>query len=338
MTAPYKSKIVFMAVCMPVAALLFSLSWGRYPITLLDIWKIIFGFLGEAPIHSAASTIFFTIRLPRTLFVFIAGGTLGLSGVSLQSLFRNPLVSPDIIGVSSGASLGAAIAIVILHTSPAAIQLYAFAGGISAALLVLQLSNSGGQSLIRLIIAGIIVNALTGSCVSIIKYIADPMNDLPALEFWIMGCFNTSTWKKFFLFFPIAAAGSTCIILLRRQLNILSLGDEEAASLGTPVKRMRLLFIITSTILVAAVVSAAGIISWIGLIAPHIIRMLFGNNNEKLVPLSFLCGASLLTIADTFARSLSGSEIPISIITAFIGAPVLGWFMMSKNNDIWVRI
>ena len=167
---------------------------------------------------------------------------------------------------------------------------------------------------------------------------ADPLNELPALEFWLMGCFNVITWRKLAVFLPIAVAGCSFILLFRRQLNILSLGDEEAASLGTPVKKMRMLFIIASTLLVASVVSAAGIISWIGLIAPHVIRLLFGNNNYKVAPLSFMCGASLLLFADTVARSISGNEIPVSIITAIIGAPILAQLMLRRNNDIWIGI
>lgn len=339
MSMPYRTKLIFTACIMPLAALLFSLSWGRYPLSFVKILSILFRTDAFAAVTTADYNIFMNIRLPRTLFVFLAGGAIGLSGVSLQSLFRNPLVAPDIIGVSTGASLGAAIGIVLLHTSSAGIQLCAFAGGIGATLLVLQLSNMGGEhSLIRLVLAGVIINALAGAGVSLIKYIADPLNELPALEFWLMGCFNVITWRKLAAFVPIAAVGCSFIILFRRQLNILSLGDEEAASLGTPVKKMRLLFIITSTLLVASVVSAAGIISWIGLIAPHIIRLLFGNNNYKVAPLSFLCGAALLLCADTVARSLTGNEIPVSIITAIIGAPILAQLMLRRNNDIWIGI
>lgn len=335
----YRTKLICAACIMPLAALIFSLSWGRYPLSFIKILSILFRTDAFAAVTTADYNIFMNIRLPRTLFVFLSGGAIGLSGVSLQSLFRNPLVAPDIIGVSTGASLGAAIGIVLLHTSAAGIQLCAFASGIGATLLVLQLSNIGGEhSLIRLVLAGVIINALAGAGVSLIKYMADPLNELPALEFWLMGCFNVITWKKLAAFLPIAVAGCSFIILFRRQLNILSLGDEEAASLGTPVKKMRLLFIITSTLLVASVVSAAGIISWIGLIAPHVIRLLFGNNNYKVAPLSFMCGAALLLFADTVARSLSGNEIPVSIITAVIGAPILAQLMLRRNNDIWIGI
>ena len=313
----YRTKLICAACIMPLAALIFSLSWGRYPLSFIKILSILFHTDAFATVTTADYNIFMNIRLPRTLFVFLSGGAIGLSGVSLQSLFRNPLVAPDIIGVSTGASLGAAIGIVLLHTSAAGIQLCAFAGGICATLLVLQLSNIGGEhSLIRLVLAGVIINALAGAGVSLIKYMADPLNELPALEFWLMGCFNVITWKKLAAFLPIAVAGCSFIILFRRQLNILSLGDEEAASLGTPVKK----------------------ISWIGLIAPHVIRLLFGNNNYKVAPLSFMCGAALLLFADTVARSLSGNEIPVSIITAVIGAPILAQLMLRRNNDIWIGI
>lgn len=335
----YRYKLFFAVFVMPMTALVLSLCWGRYPLSFVQIISVLCRSSNLTAADTAAYTIFMNIRLPRTLFVFIAGGAIGLSGVCLQSLFRNPLVAPDIIGVSTGASLGAAIGIVLLHAGPAGIQACAFAGGLVATFLVLNLSNAGGEhSLIRLVLAGVIINALAGSGVSLIKYTADPLNELPALEFWLMGCFNIITWNKLSIFFPIAVLGCSFIVLFRRQLNILSLGDEEAASLGTPVKKMRMLFIGASTLLVASVVSAAGIISWIGLIAPHVIRILFGNNNFKTAPLSFICGASLLLIADTFARSVTGNEIPISIITALIGAPILARLMTRRSSDIWTGI
>lgn len=334
-----RSKLLFAALIMPLAALIVSLSVGQYPLPLSKICTLLFCIDCGVPVSFADYTIFVNIRLPRTLFVFLSGGAISLSGVCLQSLFRNPLVAPDIIGVSTGASLGAAIGIVLLHAGSASIQLCAFLGAIGATMLVLPLSSIGGEhSLIRLVLAGVIINALSGSAVSIIKYTADPFNELPALEFWLMGCFNVITWRKLAVFLPIAAIGCTVILLLRGQLNILSLGDEEAAALGTPVQVMRIIFIITATLLVAGVVSAAGIISWIGLIAPHVIRLLFGNNNYKVAPLSFMCGAALLLFSDTVARSISGHEIPVSIITAVIGAPILAQLMLRRDNDIWIGV
>ena len=177
----YRTKLICAACIMPLAALIFSLSWGRYPLSFIKILSLLFRTDAFAAVTTADYNIFMNIRLPRTLFVFLSGGAIGLSGVSLQSLFRNPLVAPDIIGVSTGASLGAAIGIVLLHTSAAGIQICAFAGGIGATLLVLQLSNIGGEhSLIRLVLAGVIINALAGAGVSLIKYMADPLNELPA--------------------------------------------------------------------------------------------------------------------------------------------------------------
>ncbi|MGF7109761.1 FecCD family ABC transporter permease [Treponema pedis] len=326
-----KQKYKVFLTIIPIAAILLSLMLGRYFISFSEILRIVLPLKGGY--SNSAYNVFINIRFPRTLFVFISGGVIAVSGTSLQSIFRNPLASPDIIGVSSGASLGAALAIVIFHASPFIVQVFAFAGGCLAVILVLQISNINGEhSLIRLVLAGIIINAIAGSCVSIIKYTADPMNELPSLEFWLMGCFNIITWRNFIVFLPIVFVGCGFIFLYRRQLNILSLGDEEAASLGVSVKKIRLLFIGSSTLLVAVVVSAAGIISWIGLIAPHIVRLLFGNNNDRLVPFSFICGASLLLVADTFARSITGGEIPISIITALIGAAGLASFMSAKKR------
>jgi len=211
---------------------------------------------------------------------------------------------------------------VLLHTGAAGIQLCAFAGGIGATLLVLQLSNIGGEhSLIRLVLAGVIINALAGAGVSLIKYMADPLNELPALEFWLMGCFNVITWKKLAAFLPIAVAGCSFIILFRRQLNILSLSEDEARSAGVNVSLMRAILIVASTVITASVISMCGQVGWVGLLVPHCARMLCGQNNRAVIPVSLLLGSALMIVIDTLARSLSASEIPISILTAIIGAP-----------------
>ena len=237
----YRTKLICAACIMPLAALIFSLSWGRYPLSFIKILSILFRTDAFAAVTTADYNIFMNIRLPRTLFVFLSGGAIGLSGVSLQSLFRNPLVAPDIIGVSTGASLGAAIGIVLLHTSAAGIQLCAFAGGIGATLLVLQLSNIGGEhSLIRLVLAGVIINALAGAGVSLIKYMADPLNELPALEFWLMGCFNIITWRKLAAFLPIAVAGCSCCLLSLRHCWLQASCQPPVSSAGSGLLRRML--------------------------------------------------------------------------------------------------
>ncbi len=327
------SKRLWILAVIPLIAFLISLSIGRYGLTLGDMAAIIFS---PENVSEIKRNIFWQIRLPRTLFALLAGGALALSGAALQGLFRNPLVAPDVVGVSSGATLGASIAIVAFGASTLAVQGLAFLGGVLAvgtAFYLASLSRHG--SIVTLVLAGIIVNALAQSFIMLIKYTADPVKQLPALEFWTMGSLNTISWPKVALFLPIFLVGSLGIWLLRWQINALSLGEEEAKALGISVKWLRRILILLATLLVSAVVSLTGIIAWVGLIAPHLGRMLVGPNHLKSIPASFLCGGVLLLVADTLARSLTPAEIPVSIITAFLGAPFLAYLLWKVGKSPW---
>lgn len=311
------------------ASFLFSCLCGRYALGLADLWEIL---SGQAA-GSMKENVFWNIRVARTCVTALCGGALSLAGFVYQSLFRNPLVSPDVLGVSGGASVGAICAILFFGGSTAALQLFSFAGGIATVALSLLLARAiGGNRYFNLIIAGIILSALANAAIMALKYIADPTQQLAVIDYWLMGSFNLASWDKFRLIVPPILAAGAALTLLRYRLKVLTLGDEEAASLGVPVGATRLICIAAATVLVAASVTVSGIVSWVGLIVPHLVRSVLGDRFEANFFQSTLCGASLLLIADTLARSLLPSEIPISILTSLIGALFLAAFLLGRNR------
>ncbi|MDL2248330.1 iron ABC transporter permease [Tyzzerella sp. OttesenSCG-928-J15] len=328
-----KWSIIGLGVVFPIAAFIASICIGRYPITISQLAGYLANF---GKISDTGANIFWNIRLPRVLFSLMAGGSMAISGSVLQGVYRNPLVSPDIIGVSAGASLGAAISIVLFSSSSSSIQFFAFAGGIIAVFIIFNLAKIGNQAtIVSLILSGIIINALARSGVSMLKYIADPLQQLPAIDFWLMGSLNTITWEKLFRFMPLFLIGTVSIFLLRWQLNALSMGDEEAASLGVSVTLTRAVMIGMATMLVSGVVSMTGIIEWVGLICPHITRILVGSDHKVSVPVSFCAGAGFMALSDTIARSISAAELPISVITAVTGAPFLAYLLIKSGKSAW---
>ncbi|MHB8276996.1 MAG: FecCD family ABC transporter permease [Candidatus Humimicrobiaceae bacterium] len=330
----FKRKTMWIfGIMLPLTVFLITLCIGRYPISLRDVFSLLFP---PNTVSVDVYNIFWGIRLPRAILALFCGGALSISGAVFQGIFRNPLASPDLIGVSSGASLGAAVAIIIFHTTPLMTQLFAFAFGIGAVLLVFRFSSFARmKGITGIILSGIILNALFQSGIIFLKYTADPLRQLPALEYWLMGSLNTATWGKIAAFLPICLFAMSVIVILRWQVNLLSLGEEEASALGVRVKTVRILLIGAATILVALIVSMVGIIGWIGLVAPHATRLLFGDNNQRIIPLSFSLGAVLLLIADTASRSISTMELPVSIITALLGAPFLAYILFKKGVQTW---
>lgn len=324
---------------LPLVVLVFSLFIGRYPLDVSEVLAQVYSFITTGTLEwSSPLSVLWYVRLPRAVLVLAAGGALALAGTVLQGLFRNPLVSPEIIGVTSGASLGAALAIVVWGSSAGGVQVWAFLGGLVAVAAAYNLANVAGRnSVVSLVLAGIIVNALATSGVSLLKYFSDPYQDLPALEFWLMGGFFTADWGKLAGILPTLLAGSAVIILLRWKVNILSLGEEEALTLGVRVNLIRVLLVGAATVIVAAVVSVAGMVSWIGLVAPHVVRFMVGNNHVRTLPLSISIGGALLLVADTLARTVTASEIPISIVTSLVGAPFLGYLLLKVGNEHWNR-
>ena len=311
------------------ASFLLSCLWGRYPLGPADLWEILSG----RAAGTMKETVFWNIRVARTCLTAMCGAALSLAGFVYQGLFRNPLVSPDVLGVSGGASVGAICAILFWGESLGALQLFSFAGGLLTVALSLLLARAiGGNRYFNLIISGIILGALANAAIMALKYMADPTQELAVIDYWLMGSFHLASWEKFWSAAPLILTAGGVLVLLRYRLKVLTLGDEEAASLGVAVGPARLACVACATVLAAASVSVSGIVSWVGLIVPHLVRTVLGDDFEANFFQSILCGAALLLLADTLARSLLPSEIPISILTSLLGAAFLAAFLIHRKG------
>jgi iron complex transport system permease protein len=277
-------------------------------------------------------SILFDVRLPRIVAVSLAGASLALSGVTFQNLFRNYLAGPSILGVTSGSAFGAAFAILSFPYNPYLIQTFAFVFGIIAVSLAYKLSKLVGEGLLSLILAGMVVSAFFSALVGLTKYLADPYNKLPAIVFWLLGSFAGIRWEDLkFALLPMLV-GVVGMLSLRWVFNVLSLGDEDAKALGVNVRKFRALAIVLATLATSASTSLSGVVAWVGVVSPHIARLLVGVDNRRLVPTTAIVGASLLLICDDVARSLTSSELPLSVITNFIGAPILFAILVKRRG------
>ena len=315
---------------MPIIVGLYALTFGRYPISLYDALSILIG----NPISDAqASLVIFNIRLPRIILALSVGAGLSVSGIAFQSLFSNPLATPDTLGVASGASLGAVFAIV-LGMSLFAMQLMAFLFGIAAVVLTFFVGSKKGElDKTSIILSGIIIGALFNAFISLIKYTADAESELPAISYWLMGSLSNANYKTLsYGLFPIIL-GILVLFFIRWRLNLLSLTQDEANSSGVNIYLLRVICVVFATIITSSSVSMCGQVGWVGLLIPHICRMIWGSNNSKIIPASISLGAIFMVIIDTLARSISASEIPISVLTAIIGAPFL--IMLLKKSNGW---
>ena len=317
------------------AAILFaaviSACVGKYPISFQDILHIL---VGRDGVSDMTRRVFLTLRLPRTLMAILSGIALGLAGSVYQLIFKNPLASPDIIGIAGGANLGAAAAIVLVSSSgvlPTAIG--AFWGGLAAVVCVMLLTRAtGSRSTATYVLAGIVISAVAKSVIMLLKYYADSESNLAAIEYWTMGSFAGVTASKVLSILPFWLIGFVGLFLLHRQVGLLSLNEEECRTLGVRLYRVRLTVLTLSTLLVASIVSITGLISFIGLIAPHIARMMIKRENTDTMVLSAMVGAAVMLVADIFARSLYAGGLPISILTTIIGVPVLVYFMCKRKE------
>jgi iron complex transport system permease protein len=337
MTKTTEQKLFLLVIVLLLAAFLFSLTVGRYKLDWFNILEVIKLRITDQsiPDHLTSDDIvFWSVRLPRLLMALFVGSALAVSGTVFQGLFRNPLVSPDILGVSAGASFGAGMAILLIGNSAFAIQVSAFAFGLVAVALAYQLARHCRTDTITvLVLAGVIVSALFTAGLSFLKYVADPYEELPALVFWTMGGFSTIAWKDVAMTVPVVLIGILILYLLRWKLDIMALGDEEALSLGVKVNNMRLIYIAIATLIVASSVATCGTIGWVGLVVPHMARLIIGSGHNHLLPFAAILGAAFMILMDTLARSISGGEIPIGIITSFIGAPFLGYLLWKQGKD-----
>lgn len=320
-----KRYIFILTLVMMLIMMVVSICTGDFSLTLQDL---IDG-------NELSTMVFLNLRLPRTLMVVISGVGLSMAGSAFQTIFKNPLASPDIIGVASGANLGAAIAIVFLGAGSFHIIALAFLGGMLAVFCALGLSAvANRRAMASFVIAGIVVNALAQSMLMTVKYLADPEKQLAALEFWTMGSFGSVTAEKFLIALPIVCIGIIGLYFFRWKMEILSLSDDEANALGVSVTTTRYCILFFATLMVASVVAITGMIAFIGLMAPHLARMILKRNNFSTVIFSGMIGSVLLLIADCLAKTLGETGIPISILTSLIGAPFLAWLICRKDQRI----
>lgn len=311
------------AILLVIGAFILSLFLGKYPLRLADLLA------GD----TQAGKVFFTLRLPRTILAVAGGFGLGAAGWVYQMVFRNPLAAPDVVGVSSGASAGAAAAILFLSAAPALVTAGAFLGGLLAVLLALGLSAlAPGKGHGTIVLAGVAVHSLAQTVLMFLKLAADPEKELASIEYWIMGSLNAVTLTKIGVPLLVCAAGLVVLFLLYRQIQILSVEEGEARLLGVSVGRMRLLVLLAATLVVTAVVSVTGLISFVGLLAPHTARLLIRENGKTALWLGGLVGSILLCGADMLARSVAAAELPVSIFTSLLGAPFLIYLMMRRGG------
>lgn len=330
-----KKKLIILIV-LPFIIFFASLLIGRYPVSLITVFQVLLSkiFPIEPTWVPTAETVIFQVRLPRAIIALAVGSSLAISGSSFQGMFQNPLVSSQILGVSAGAGFGAALAIII-GGNGLVVQLFAFCGGILAVFLAYMISRIHKTTpTLMLVLAGFIVGALFSALISLLEYIADPYDQLPAIVFWLMGSLSTSSLKDLVYAIPPIAFGTVGLLLVRWRINILSMGDEQARSLGVNTEPLKLFIIFCCTIITAASVCVSGIIGWIGLVIPHIARMIVGPNHKVLLPASISLGASYLLVIDNIARTITTAEIPLSILTAIVGAPFFAYLLRRTRGGM----
>lgn len=313
---------VIMMFALPVITGMICMCVGRMEVPLSDVIKSIAALFTGQKDNIQNYSIIVNLRLPRILMAIIVGAGLTCAGNTFQSLFSNPLATPDILGVTSGTCVGAILAI-ILSCSILETQLIALVFGLASVAFTIRIAgqNKSG-SMVYLVLAGVIASSLFNAIGSLLKYTADPQDKLPEITYWLMGSFTSATYHKILIGSPFILAGIVIIYLLRWRLNILALSEDEAKASGIDLKKTRMIFILASTIITASAVSMCGQVGWIGLLIPHCARMLVGSNNRYVVPVSISLGASFMILIDTLSRTLSVIELPLSVLTAIIGAPV----------------
>ncbi|MHC1682774.1 MAG: FecCD family ABC transporter permease [Clostridiaceae bacterium] len=334
-----KIPVMMILVMLLIAAFILSFTLGRYAISLSELVSIFVGKLFGLPVTwpETVETVLFQVRIPRIFAALLIGAALATSGATYQGLFKNPMVSPDILGASAGAGFGAALAI-LMSFDIVGIQISAFLIGMAAVFLTYTISiviGRGNNAVLVLVLTGMVVSTLFSSFISLTKYVADPESKLPAITFWLMGGLSSIRTKDTFVLLLPVFLGMIPLILLRWKLNVLSFGEEEAQAMGINTGKIRLVIIICSTLLTASAVSIGGIIGWIGLIIPHIARLVVGPNYKVLLPASMLIGSTFLLLVDDIARSAFVMEIPLGILTSLIGAPFF-IYLLIKGRRSWV--
>lgn len=339
-----KGKIYFIGIAFLTCVCFISAFCGRMDIisndiisTFIKLPSLIPDMLnGDYSRLTYQERVLILIRFPRILMAVFVGAGLSVSGAAYQGLFRNPLVSPDILGVAAGCTFGAALGLSMPGSSFVSVRILSFIMGLLAVCIALFMAKTveNSRSLI-LVLTGVITGSLFHAFFMIIKTLADPLGELPAIVFWVMGSLSGSSWPDILIIFPIIFIGYIIFHLFRFRLNVLSLGDDSARSLGVNPKGVRLFLICVSSFIIAVCVSSCGQIAWVGLVVPHIIRSMLGPNHRFLIPCSALLGAAFLVLADNLARSMFSLELPLGVITSLIGAPVFAWLLYKNKNKGW---
>lgn len=331
-----RADLVIAALALFVVAVAgISLFVGRYPIDPVQAVAMLVD--RAIPLEQTwtdqQETLFFNVRLPRILLALMVGCCLSVAGAAYQGTFQNPLVSPDILGASQGAAFGAAVAI-LLGLSSALVSVSAFCFSLFTVSLVLLISaRAKGNHMMVVVLAGVMVSSLFQAGVSCAKLVADPTDtELADITYWLMGSLTGAKMSQIGIIFPVLLVGCAVIFALRWRINVLTMGDEEASTLGVDARKIRMIVIVAATLVTAASVSVSGMIGWVGLVIPHLCRMLVGADYRKLIPASMLMGGGFLLLVDDIARMATTAEIPIGILTAFVGAPFFLYLITRRKR------
>ena len=312
------SLLIFL---LPFAAAVICIGIGRYNISPAESLGILLSPLTGREVDPQGWSVIYHVRLPRILLALAVGMGLSVSGASFQSLFSNPLATPDTLGVATGASFGAVLALLFTRNI-LVVELAALLMGLAALAGTCLISRLNGKSsILMVVLGGMVVSSLFQALVSLAKYVADPEEDLPAITYWLMGSMSRATYQGLAVGIPLILLGVAVLFLLRWRLNILSLQEDETKALGIDVKKLRLIVMAAATLVTAACVSLCGQVGWVGLLIPHAARMLYGSDNRKIIPVSIGLGSAFMVAIDTASRAATAAEIPVSILTAIIGAP-----------------
>lgn len=328
---------ITLAACFLAAVALLALTVGRFSVPVDHVVQILAAQFGPIPVQASGTeqNVVLLVRLPRILLALLVGGGLAIGGAALQAIFRNPLVSPEIIGVSAGASFGGALAL-LLGLGPFLLVGGSFACGLLAlATLFLITSGRTGTPMLMIVLGGVVTGSFFSALVALVTYVADPNTTLPAIVFWLLGSVSSATFTKVAVALLPVLGGAAVLVALRWRINVLSLGDDDAAALGVRPRPLRWVVLVAVALIVAGAVAVSGAVSWVGLVIPHLARMWVGPDHRVLLPVSFLLGGAYIVLVDTIARTATAGEIPLGVLTALIGAPVFFLLLRRNREKVW---
>lgn len=330
-----QTRVLIVLWALLLALIFLSIALGRYGVGMVRSYKILTDpiFHWEPTWDTNMVTSIWNLRLPRIFMACLVGACLSGAGAAYQGVFQNPMASPDVLGASSGAAMGAAIAI-LLGLTHNAITLVSFLCAIGTVAVVYAVGcRAPGSRILNLVLCGMVISSLCSAGTSYVKLVADPNNQLPAITYWLLGSLNGTTMDEVWRIAPVMALGMVPLVLLRWKINLLTLGEEEARALGVHPGRLRLLVVLCATLMTAASIAVSGMIGWVGLVMPHLCRRLVGNNFRALLPASMVAGALFLLLVDDLSRNLLAVEIPIGILTAVLGAPFFLVLLLRGGRD-----